>query len=81
MDYAMPRADLLPAFDTEVSEVPSTTNPLGMRGGSEGGITPGLAGVMQINFEVPTSIGTGSEQVVVTIGDVSSPAAILNVAN
>ena len=26
-------------------EVPSTTNPLGMRGGSEGGITPGLAAV------------------------------------
>jgi carbon-monoxide dehydrogenase large subunit len=45
MDYAMPRADLLPAFDTEVIEVPSTTNPLGMRGGSEGGITPGLAAV------------------------------------
>jgi aerobic carbon-monoxide dehydrogenase large subunit len=45
MDYAMPRADLLPVFDTEVSEVPSTTNPLGMRGGSEGGITPGLAAV------------------------------------
>ena len=41
MDYAMPRADLLLAFDTEISEVPSTTNPLGMRGGSEGGITPG----------------------------------------
>jgi carbon-monoxide dehydrogenase large subunit len=45
MDYAMPRADLLPAFDTEISELPSTTNPLGMRGGSEGGITPGLAAV------------------------------------
>jgi carbon-monoxide dehydrogenase large subunit len=45
MDYAMLRADLLPAFDTEISEVPSTTNPLGMRGGSEGGITPGLAAV------------------------------------
>jgi aerobic carbon-monoxide dehydrogenase large subunit len=43
MDYAMPRADRLPAFDTEISEIPSTTNPLGMRGGSEGGITPGLA--------------------------------------
>ena len=43
LDYAMPRADLLPAFDTEISEVPSTSNPLGMRGGSEGGITPGLA--------------------------------------
>jgi len=40
LDYALPRADLLPGFDTEISEVPSTTNPLGMRGGSEGGITP-----------------------------------------
>jgi len=45
LDYAMPRADLLPAFDTEIREIPSTTNPLGMRGGSEGGITPGLAAV------------------------------------
>ncbi|HJU18239.1 MAG TPA: xanthine dehydrogenase family protein molybdopterin-binding subunit [Stellaceae bacterium] len=45
LDYAMPRADQLPAFRTEISEVPSTTNPLGMRGGSEGGITPGLAAV------------------------------------
>jgi carbon-monoxide dehydrogenase large subunit len=45
MDYAMPRADSLPLFRTEISEVPSTTNPLGMRGGSEGGITPGLAAV------------------------------------
>jgi len=43
LDYAMPRADMLPLFQTEISEVPSTTNPLGMRGGSEGGITPGLA--------------------------------------
>jgi carbon-monoxide dehydrogenase large subunit len=43
MDYAVPRADSLPLFQTEISEVPSTTNPLGMRGGSEGGITPGLA--------------------------------------
>src|SRR5499433_3421595 len=45
MDYAMPRAGLLPLFDTEISEVPSTTHPLGIRGGSEGGITPGLAAV------------------------------------
>jgi carbon-monoxide dehydrogenase large subunit len=45
MDYTMPRADGLPLFQTEISEVPSTTNPLGMRGGSEGGITPGLAAV------------------------------------
>jgi carbon-monoxide dehydrogenase large subunit len=43
MDYALPRAGSLPLFQTEISEVPSTTHPLGMRGGSEGGITPGLA--------------------------------------
>jgi carbon-monoxide dehydrogenase large subunit len=45
LDYAVPRADALPLFQTEISEVPSTTNPLGMRGGSEGGITPGPAAI------------------------------------
>jgi carbon-monoxide dehydrogenase large subunit len=45
MDYAMPRADQLPMFDTEISEIPSTTHPLGMRGGGEGGTTPALAAV------------------------------------
>jgi carbon-monoxide dehydrogenase large subunit len=45
MDYAMPRADEVPFFDTEISEVPSTTHPLGLRGGGEGGTTPALAAV------------------------------------
>ena len=45
MDYAMPRADQFPFFETEISEVPSTTHPLGMRGGGEGGTTPALAAV------------------------------------
>jgi hypothetical protein len=44
LDYALPRADLLPGFDTEISEVSSTTNPLGMRGGSEGGDHAGAGG-------------------------------------
>src|SRR5262249_40868048 len=43
MDYAMPRAHTLPSFVTAISEVPSTTNPLGIRGGGEGGTTPALA--------------------------------------
>src|SRR5262249_27338047 len=38
LDYAMPRADQLPFFATGISEVPSTTHPLGFRGGGEGGI-------------------------------------------
>jgi carbon-monoxide dehydrogenase large subunit len=42
MDYAMPRASDLPMFETGISEVPSTTHPLGLRGGGEGGITPAL---------------------------------------
>jgi carbon-monoxide dehydrogenase large subunit len=45
MDYALPRADMLPAFTTEISEVPSTAHPLGLRGGGEGGTTPALAAV------------------------------------
>jgi carbon-monoxide dehydrogenase large subunit len=45
MDYAMPRADMLPAFTTELSQVLTPTNPLGVRGGGEGGTT-GAIGTM-----------------------------------
>jgi len=57
MDYAMPRADSLPLFQTEISKVPSTTNPLGMRGGSEGGITPGLAAVINAIVDALAEFG------------------------
>src|SRR5262249_44619098 len=43
MDYAMPRADALPFLATAISEVPSPTHRLGIRGGGEGGTTPALA--------------------------------------
>jgi len=46
MDYAMPRADRMPFFDCELSEVPSPTHPLGIRPGGEGGTTPALAVVI-----------------------------------
>jgi carbon-monoxide dehydrogenase large subunit len=46
MDYALPRADMLPSFTTEISEVPSTSHPLGLRGGGEGGTTPALGAVV-----------------------------------
>jgi len=46
MDYAMPRADVLPSFKTELMEVPSPSNPLGVRAGGEGGTTPALAAVV-----------------------------------
>ena len=46
MDYAIPRADILPSFETELMEVPTPTNPLGVRAGGEGGTTPALAVVV-----------------------------------
>jgi aerobic carbon-monoxide dehydrogenase large subunit len=45
MDYALPRADVLPSFRTEIVEVLSPTNPLGIKAGGEGGTTPSLAAV------------------------------------
>jgi aerobic carbon-monoxide dehydrogenase large subunit len=39
MDYGMPRADTLPSFKTEIAEVLSPTNPLGIKAGGEGGTT------------------------------------------
>jgi carbon-monoxide dehydrogenase large subunit len=43
MDYAMPRADHFPCFDTALSEVPASSNVHGVRSGGEGGTTPALA--------------------------------------
>ena len=38
-DYAMPRADDFPALLSELTEVPATTNPLGVKGAGEAGAT------------------------------------------
>jgi aerobic carbon-monoxide dehydrogenase large subunit len=46
MDYAMPRADTLPAFTVEIAEVLSPTNPLGIKAGGEGGTTAAPAVVI-----------------------------------
>jgi carbon-monoxide dehydrogenase large subunit len=46
MDYSMPRADNFPFFATQISEVPCTTHPLGMRPAGEGGTTPALGVVI-----------------------------------
>jgi carbon-monoxide dehydrogenase large subunit len=43
MDYAMPRAPGVPHYTTIISEIPATTNALGIRAGGEGGTTPALA--------------------------------------
>jgi carbon-monoxide dehydrogenase large subunit len=46
MDYAMPRARMVPSFVTDISETLAPGNPLGVRGGGEGGTTPALGVVV-----------------------------------
>ena len=57
MDYAMPRADLLPFFTTELSEVPCPTHPLGMRPAGEGGTTPALGVVINAIVDALAEFG------------------------
>jgi carbon-monoxide dehydrogenase large subunit len=57
MEYALPRADMLPSFTTELSEVPSTSHPLGLRGGGEGGTTPALGAVVNAICDALAELG------------------------
>jgi carbon-monoxide dehydrogenase large subunit len=57
LDYAMPRADLLPFFATELSEVPTPTHPLGIRPAGEGGTTPALAVVVNAVVDALAEFG------------------------
>ncbi len=45
MDYFMPRADMLPSFDSRMIETPSPTNALGAKGAGETGATGGLPAI------------------------------------
>jgi carbon-monoxide dehydrogenase large subunit len=66
MDYTMPRADMLPTFTTEISEVPSTSNPLGLRGGGEGGATPAPAVVVNAVVDALAHLGVEHIEMPVT---------------
>src|SRR2546430_8614796 len=46
MDYAMPRADDMPAFDVDSHEVPTQVNPLGAKGVGEAGTVGALPALM-----------------------------------
>jgi aerobic carbon-monoxide dehydrogenase large subunit len=57
MDYAMPRASDLPFYATELSEVPSTTHPLGIRPAGEGGTVPALAVIINAIVDALAEFG------------------------
>jgi len=57
MDYGMPRADVLPSFRTEIAEVLSPTNPLGIKAGGEGGTTAAPAVMVSAILDALGEIG------------------------
>jgi carbon-monoxide dehydrogenase large subunit len=57
LDYGIPRADILPAIDTDFSPVPSTTNPLGAKGVGEGGTIAATPTVMNAILDALAPLG------------------------
>jgi aerobic carbon-monoxide dehydrogenase large subunit len=66
MDYAVPRATDVPFYATEISEVPSTTHPLGIRPGGEGGTVPALAVVVNAIVDALSPFGVRHIEMPVT---------------
>ena len=57
MDYAMPRADHFCTFDLGENEVPTRTNPLGVKGAGESGTVGALPAVMNAINDALATIG------------------------
>jgi carbon-monoxide dehydrogenase large subunit len=57
VDYAMPRADILPSMRAEFIAVPAKTNPLGIKGGSENGSAGAPPAVMNAILDALASLG------------------------
>ncbi|MEM7043879.1 MAG: xanthine dehydrogenase family protein molybdopterin-binding subunit [Pseudomonadota bacterium] len=57
MDYALPRAGDLPMIEVGFHAVPATSNPLGVKGCGEAGVTGALPAVMNAIADALTSVG------------------------
>ena len=66
MDYALPRADMLPSFTTDISEVLTPTNRLGVRGAGEGGTTGALGAVVNAVVDALAEFGVTHIEMPVT---------------
>ena len=60
MDYAMPRADMLPAFETALEEVPCKTNPIGVKGIGESGTIGAPPVVINALIDALTPLGVAA---------------------
>src|SRR6185312_10149770 len=68
MDYGMPRSETLPFLRTEIAEVLSPTNPLGIKSAGEGATTPAPAAVCNAIIHALSEFG---------IRDIKMPATPL----
>ena len=66
MDYAMPRANTTPSFTTDISQVLSPTNRLGVRGAGEGGTTGALGAVVNSVVDALAEFGVTHIEMPVT---------------
>jgi len=66
MDYAMPRADNFCAIEMESNEVPTKTNPLGVKGAGEAGTVGALPAVMNAINNAMASAGAAYVQMPAT---------------
>ncbi len=67
MDYAMPRASDMPsAFIIKTNSVPSTTNPLGIKGAGEAGTVGALPALVSATLDALTPLGVAHIDMPVT---------------
>lgn len=60
MDYAMPRADDFPNFEMATNEIPSPTNPMGVKGAGEAGCVGAMPALMNAIVDALVPIGVVS---------------------
>lgn len=66
MDYGIARAGDMPSFKSEIVEVLSPTNPLGIKAGGEGGTTPALSVIVNGLLDALSDLGVKDLQMPVT---------------
>jgi CO/xanthine dehydrogenase Mo-binding subunit len=77
MDYAIPRADDLPALDVELIEHRSTINELGIKGVGESGAIPGAAAIANAVEDALAELGVTVREVPVRASALFDEAAAI----
>ena len=57
LDYAMPRANIMPSIRTDYIEIPTRSNPLGVKGGSESGNAGGPSAIHNAILDALSPLG------------------------